>query len=173
MEEIIDQLDEKGTLIGTVDKKIAHRDGLWHRAVHVWVINDNNEILLQQRCSDKDLYPNFWDCSFAGHIVAGESSIIGAIREGKEELGIDVDTTKMELLFINKEQITYGNIKSNEFVDVYLLRQNIKVEDIIIQKEEVAGVKYISLEEFFKLICEKDGKLIPHNIEYQKLKEIL
>lgn len=75
MEELIDLLDENGNMIGTIDKAIAHRDGLWHKSVHIWMVNDKNEILLQHRCAEKNFFPNFWDCSFAGHVGAGEESI--------------------------------------------------------------------------------------------------
>ena len=121
--EIIDQYNYIGEKIGTVDKQIAHEKGLWHKSVHVWIINDKNEILLQYRCADKKLYPDTWDVSFAGHINAGESSIQAVIREGKEELGIDVDLDKLSYVFTNKEEIKYKQINSKEFVDIYILKQ--------------------------------------------------
>ncbi len=103
--EMIDQLNEEtGEVIGIVDKDIAHRDGLWHKSVHVWIVNDKNQILLQQRCAEKKFYPNVWDSSFAGHVGAGEDSITSAIREGEEELGIQVDINKMNYLFTYKEK---------------------------------------------------------------------
>ena len=96
--EIIDQYNYIGEKIGTVDKEIAHEKGLWHKSVHVWIVNDKNEILLQYRSADKKLYPNTWDVSFAGHISAGESSIDAVIREGKEELGIKVDLNNLNYI---------------------------------------------------------------------------
>ena len=94
MEEIIDLLDEKGKVIGEVSKEKAHKSGLFHRVVHVWILNDKNQILVQRRSKAKDFYPNVWDVSFAGHIHAGESSLDAALREGKEELAmvaVDID----------------------------------------------------------------------------------
>ena len=88
--EMIDQYNLRGEKINVIDKAEAHKLGLWHKAIHVWVVNDNNEILLQYRCKDKSFYPNTWDCSFAGHIGTGESSLETVLREGKEELGIDI-----------------------------------------------------------------------------------
>ena len=102
--ELIDEIDETGKFIRVIDKSIAHRDGLWHKSVHVWIVNANNQILLQYRCSEKKFFPDFWDASFAGHIGAGENSLTTALREGKEELGIDVDLSKMEFIFTNKEK---------------------------------------------------------------------
>lgn len=169
--EMIDEYNKIGEKIGVVDKEIAHRDGLWHKAIHVWIINDNNEILLQYRCSQKKLYPNLWDCSFAGHIGAGESSINALVREGKEELGIDVDLQKLEFVMTSVEKVVYEKIVSNEFEDVYILRQNVDLDKLQFQKEEVSDAKYVPLKDFFEFV--KRGDVVPHEIEYMVLKEIL
>lgn len=169
--EIIDEYNYRGEKIGVVDKDIAHKKGLWHKSVHVWIINNKNEILLQYRCAEKKLYPNTWDCSFAGHIGAGESSIEAVLREGKEELGIDVNLEKLEFILTNRENVKYEEINSNEFVDIYILKQNVELDKIKFQEEEVSDAKYVSLEEFFKLI--EDRKVLPHEIEYMVLREIL
>ena len=169
--EMIDEYNYRGEKIGVVDKDIAHEKGLWHKSVHVWLINDKNEILLQYRCAEKKLYPNTWDCSFAGHISAGENSIQAVQREGKEEIGIDVDLEKLNFILTNRECMKYEDINSNEFVDIFLLRQNFNLDEIKFQKEEVSDAKYVSLEEFFDLM--DNDKLLPHKIEYMVLKEYL
>ena len=171
MKEIIDEYNSRGEKIGVIDKDIAHEKGLWHKSVHVWLINSNNEILLQYRCAEKKLYPNTWDCSFAGHIDAGESSIQAAQREGKEEIGIDVDLDKLTFILTNREKLKYESINSNEFVDIFILKQDFKLDEISFQKEEVSDAKYVSIEEFFNLI--DNNKLFPHKIEYMVLKEYL
>ena len=171
--ELIDELDENGNYKGIIDQAIAHRDGLWHRSVHVWIVNDNNEILLQYRCANKKFFPDVWDVSFAGHVGVGEDSITSAIREGKEELGIDVDTSKMQFLFTNKETLIYGNAISNEFVDIYLLRDNIRLENLIYQTTEVGGAKYMKILQFFDVINNLEEKIFPHREEYKKLKKVL
>ena len=169
--EMIDEYNSRGEKLGIVDKDIAHEKGLWHKSVHVWILNDNNEVLLQYRCADKKLYPDTWDCSFAGHIGAGESSIDAILREGKEELGIDVDLDNLNYRLTNREHLSYEDINSNEFVDIYVLRQNVKLEDISFQEEEVSDAKYVSIQEFFNLI--DSNKMLPHEIEYMVLKKIL
>ena len=169
--EIIDQYSNIGEKIGTVDKDLAHEIGIWHKSVHVWIVNDKNEILIQYRCADKKLYPNTWDVSFAGHINAGESSAEAVIREGKEELGIEVNLDKLNYVFTNREEIKYEQIDSKEFVDIYLLKQNIELDKIKFQEEEVSDAKYVSIDEFFKLT--KENKIMPHEIEYAVLEKIL
>ncbi|KAL0327689.1 UNVERIFIED_CONTAM: Nudix hydrolase 3, partial [Sesamum angustifolium] len=57
----------------------VHRDGDYHRAVHVWiVVESTQEVLLQRRSDCKDSWPGVWDISSAGHISAGDSSLVSA-----------------------------------------------------------------------------------------------
>ncbi len=171
VKEMIDELDKRGEKHGVIDKDVAHENGTWHRAVHVWLVNDENQILLQHRCAEKKLYPNTWDCSFAGHIGAGESPVQAVVREGKEEIGIDVDLEKLNLLFTNREMIKYKDINSNEFVDVFLLKQDFNLDEMCFQKEEVSGAKYVSIDEFFNMV--ERNELLPHKVEYNVLKDYL
>ena len=93
MEEYFDIVDENGNPTGeTIERKEAHRKGILHRTAHVWIArrrNDRVELLLQKRCQDKDSFPGCYDISSAGHIPAGADYIESALRELKEELGID------------------------------------------------------------------------------------
>ena len=79
----------------TKARKQVHRDGDWHRSVHVWVVDlVRREVVLQQRSPHKDTFPNRWDISAAGHIENGADSRETAIRELAEELGVeDASTT--------------------------------------------------------------------------------
>ena len=91
--EYLDIVDESGQPIGkTVSRDQAHRDGIRHRTAHVWVIRRDGsrfDILLQKRCRNKDSFPGMYDTSSAGHIPAGDEPLVSAIRELKEELGIE------------------------------------------------------------------------------------
>lgn len=70
--ELIDILDENGIKTGEIiSREEVHKKGLWHRAIVAAIINENNEILLQQRSANKEKKPNMWDISVAGHISAG------------------------------------------------------------------------------------------------------
>ena len=170
-DELLDEYNEKGEVIGTVYKAIAHKEGRWHRAVHVWILNGKNEILLQYRSKEKSVYPDTWDASFAGHVGAGESSLDALIREGREELGLSVDTDKLCYLFTSRERLPYGKLDNNELADVYLLRQEVDLEASVLQAEEVADAKFFSLEEFFAMT--KTDALVPHALEYTALKHFL
>ncbi|KAG4201867.1 hypothetical protein ERO13_A05G304350v2 [Gossypium hirsutum] len=82
--EYLDVLTKIGKKIG---KKIGgskprgdvHRDGDYHKAVHVWIFTESTqELLLQKRADCKDSWPGLWDISSAGHISSGDSSLITA-----------------------------------------------------------------------------------------------
>ena len=91
MEEYIDILNENGELTGEIrTKREVHELGLWHRAVHIWILNPKGELLLQQRAEQKENYGGYWDISAAGHVSAEETSIESALREIEEELGVEI-----------------------------------------------------------------------------------
>eukprot|EP01119_Soliformovum_irregulare_P014431 TRINITY_DN3947_c0_g1_i2.p1 TRINITY_DN3947_c0_g1~~TRINITY_DN3947_c0_g1_i2.p1 ORF type:complete len:185 (+),score=48.17 TRINITY_DN3947_c0_g1_i2:17-571(+) len=76
-EEYLDVLDENGKFTGiSHPRSQVHREGLWHRVVHVWIVNSKGQVLLQQRTLNKESWPGMWDISSAGHISAGEGSLV-------------------------------------------------------------------------------------------------
>ena len=87
-DELFDVVNEHDEVIGQERRSEAHRLGKWHRAVHILVWNRRRQILLQKRSSTKDLAPDTWDSSAAGHLAAGEEYDAAAVREVREELGV-------------------------------------------------------------------------------------
>ena len=74
--EYFDICDERGVPTGeTVERSVAHRDGILHRTAHVWIVRMHEgrcQVLLQKRSAEKDSYPGMYDTSSAGHIPAGK-----------------------------------------------------------------------------------------------------
>ena len=82
--EYFDLLDENGNKTGKIKlRNEVHRDGDWHKAVHIWIINENGDVLLQRRCATKDSNPNMLDISSAGHLSAGDNSVSGANSQNR------------------------------------------------------------------------------------------
>lgn len=95
--ELIDVLDERGLPTGEVKPRDAvHRDGDWHRCLHLWVTGPDG-VLLQRRAATKDSWPGYLDASAAGHLTAGETWQ-DALREAHEELGLDVGPDDVRVL---------------------------------------------------------------------------
>ena len=169
--EYIDIFDENNNSLGiSKEKTQAHEDGDFHRTAHIWIMNKNKELLLQKRSTTKKSHPNYWDISGAGHIRAGETVLQGAIRELKEELG--VESKEEELKFISIVKST-KNPKNCEFGYVYLLECNNKIEEYVFEDNEVSEVKYVYFEDLEKMVAERAEGLLIHEEEYKKLFEYI
>lgn len=176
MEEYFDVFDENGKLTGEkMLRSIVHQNGIWHKAVHIWVVNDKGELILQKRSHEKATNPDMWTTSTSGHLSAGDTPISGAIRELSEEIGLEVTEDELEYLFTVKEHTVHNNgaLINNEIVDVFLISKNVNLEDLTLQKEEVSEVKYISLAEFEDMVNHDAEDLVPHKELHGKLLEIL
>jgi isopentenyldiphosphate isomerase len=86
-DELIDVYDDDARPLGTVERSVAHRDGLWHRALHCWLVTSDGALLAQRRAAEVRDWPGLLDISAAGHLLAGESWS-DALREVEEELGL-------------------------------------------------------------------------------------
>src|SRR5437773_10117857 len=88
-EEIFDVVNEHDEVIGQKPRSEIHRLKLNHRAVHVLVFNSRGELFLQKRSMKKDCFPGVWDSSASGHLASGESYDACAVRELREEIGLE------------------------------------------------------------------------------------
>lgn len=104
MSEYFDVLNEKGEYTGKVEsREICHKEGLWHKAVAVFVVNSKGQVLLQKRSAKKKMWPNMWDITAGGHVDSGEFGFESIIREIKEELGVDIEVIEKLYELDNKE----------------------------------------------------------------------
>lgn len=87
-EELVDELDSMGLVIGEVTRAEMRQRNLLHRSVFVVVRNDVDELLVHRRASWKDLWPDAWDIAVSGVVAAGEPWELAASRELAEELGV-------------------------------------------------------------------------------------
>ncbi len=131
--------------------------------------------MIQKRSPTKDSHPNQWDISSAGHISSGENSITSAAREVEEELGVKFNPEDFEYLFslIQRAILNNGTFINNEFNDVYLLKTDLDLAKVKLQKEEVSEIKFIPFAELEKIINSGDENFVPHPQEYKKLFEEL
>lgn len=174
MTELLDVLDENGNKIGQVEsKQNIYNNGLWHKSVQIWIINDHQELLMQKRSPYKKTFPNLWAISTAGHVLAGETSRESGIRELKEELDIDASKEELEYLFTMKRTQPYKASYIRVFDDVYLLKRNVDIEHTKLQVEELTNIKYIDYKYLETILKEKDKDYVPYNKEHEKLFQIL
>ncbi|MFC4403743.1 NUDIX hydrolase [Gracilibacillus xinjiangensis] len=151
--------DNKGNEIGAATRSDVHRLGYWHEVFHCWFVGkeeDTNYIYLQLRSANKKDYPNLYDITAAGHLLADET-VEDGVREIDEELGISVSFQELTPLGVIHYCTTKENFIDKEIANVYLLKTNKKMEDFTLQKEEVAGIVKVKFTDFEALwIGEKD-----------------
>ena len=156
-EEYFDICTKDGQPTGEiVARSVAHRDGICHRTVHIWITrvkDGRRQVLLQKRSMEKDSFPGMYDTSSAGHIEAGAEPLDAAIRELHEELGILASPE--QLIFAGNCLIQYeiefhGNMfKDNEVVFLYVYDEPVDIKDIVIQEEELESVEWFDLDEVY------------------------
>jgi isopentenyldiphosphate isomerase len=143
--EPFDVITANGRPTGRVKSRAeVHRDGDWHRAIHVWVagVDDHGApfLTLQRRSPDKDTWPGRFDATVGGHYRAGES-LAEAMREVKEEIGIIPNPNDLRPLGVrvcaNEAQ---PGIVDREIQDVFLLRDDRPLENFRPNPAELAAL---------------------------------
>lgn len=126
-------------------------EGYYHLVVHVWIRNKKGEYLISQRAANRPTFPLMWEC-VGGSVLKGEESVNGAIREVKEEVGIDLAPSQGKKLF-SKIRKTFHDI-----MDVWLFEYDGKIQIDKATTDEVADCKWMSVDEIKKLY--DNGKLV-------------
>ena len=117
VEEQVIIIDEQNNELEVVPRSIMRRDVLLHRATYVIVLNSQNELLIQKRSTQKDVYPGYYDPTTGGVVKAGENYDENAIRELAEEIGVKADT--LESLFEFHFEAPNCNVWGKAFVIRY------------------------------------------------------
>lgn len=109
--------------------------GLYHLVVSAWIVNSQGKYLLSQRHPDKP-YPYFWECT-GGSVIAGESSLTGAIREVKEELRITLTLDNARIIYQARREETH------DFYDVWLFGVDVSIAELTLQPTEVINAQWV------------------------------
>lgn len=162
--EIFDIVDREGNPTGeTVERSLAHAEGIRHRTAHVWIVRKEKgvcQVLLQKRAMTKDSFPGCYDTSSAGHITAGDEPLISARRELSEELGIHA--SEEELQFVSTFDILFQKefhgklFKDDEIAFLYIYSKPVDMDQIRIQEEELDGVEWFDVDYLERAIASKD-----------------
>lgn len=132
----------------SVARKVAHREGIPHEGVHLWVVRDlhgSPEVLFQERAPDKEQYPNCLDITVGGHVPFGTNNN-KIQKEAFEEIGIRPgDDELIDLGFFKYEERT-ESLFHREFQHVYLYESDLPLNEYRFTDGEVTGIYAIPLE---------------------------
>ncbi len=134
--EYRDLYDKDRNLTGkTIAKGEKTPPGYYIMVVVCFMENSRGEFLMQKRSKVKD---GLWGTT-GGHPKTGEDSLTGMHTEILEELGLDINPS--ELSFVT-------TVQDNKIIcDIYYLKKDINLNDIVMQESEVAAVKYLTLDD--------------------------
>ncbi len=173
MEEYIDVVTNEGAPTGIRElKSVIHQKGLYHHTVHIWYYTKDREILLAQRSAKKTICPLLWDVSVAGHIDAGETPQIAAIRETKEEIGLELSEQDLHAVGIFECFQKYENgIIDNEFHNTFISELKVPLSKLTPQDGEVEALKLVTFDTFKNLLktIGENNHFVASNLPYYEL----
>ena len=159
--EMFDVINEDGIRTGLIKERgVVHREGALHATAHIWIVRQNDkggyDLLLQKRSAHKDSHPGCYDISSAGHISAGEELLPSALRELKEELGIEAtfqDLREIGVRHINYEGAFYGRpFRDRQRSVIYLYEKPVDTEELILQESEIESVLWMDYEKVLEAV---------------------
>lgn len=163
MAGLIDVLSYTGLRTGEIlTRQEIHRLGKPHRAVHLYLVNVKNELLLQRRSSTVDHAQNQLGISLTGHVDAGEHSSSTLRREFHEELGLDPSTFHIDFLFSYfQEAVLADAYIDRQFIDVYLARGDVTLDHIQTDETEVQELLFVPVRKVFEMVRANSGEIAP------------
>tara|TARA_R100001369_G_scaffold92561_1_gene138364 strand:- start:23322 stop:23840 length:519 start_codon:yes stop_codon:yes gene_type:complete len=144
-EEKVILVNQKDEPIGLMPKMEAHEKGLLHRAFSVFIFNEKNELMLQQRALSKYHSPGLWTNTCCSHQREGESNIAAGKRRLQEEMGFSAELEDT-ISFIYKAPFDNG-LTEHEFDHILVGNYN---EEPKLNPEEAEDWKWMGLEEVAK-----------------------
>ncbi len=149
-------VNESDEWVGTMEKMQVHQEGSLHRAFSVFILNSENELLLQQRAAAKYHSGGLWSNTCCSHPAPGESTMAAAHRRLKEELGFDC---KLEQIFTLRYNAKVDKgLTENEYDHIYLGRYSGEISP---NEDEVQDHRYIPLHELQQWLQEEPALFTP------------
>ncbi|MCI8965441.1 MAG: NUDIX domain-containing protein [Clostridia bacterium] len=153
MEELFDVINQKGEYTGRIEKRdVCHKEGLWHKAVAMFIINSKGQVLLQRRSKNKKLWPDMLDMTAGGHVLSGEFGFESIIRESKEELGIDIKREDMIFIGSSLSENVKGDIINKHLNEYYIVLKDVDETKVKLQVEEVSEVRWMDKDEIIERV---------------------
>ena len=140
-EEHVILVNEQDEAIGSMPKMEAHEKAVLHRAFSVFILNDQNEVMLQQRAAHKYHSPLLWTNTCCSHQRMGETNIQAGTRRLQEEMGF---TAPLKELFHFIYKAPFDNGLTEHELDHVMIGYYQGAPDI--NPEEVASWKWMSID---------------------------
>lgn len=179
--ELLEIINENDEVIGLETREKIHKEGLLHREIHIWFLTPQAEIVFQHRAKDKDTYPDKLDATVGGHVEPKMLYEETAVKECKEETGIDIDLKKLVFLrkmrkksFDEATGLTNNTIRSQ-----YAYLYDGSINDLQVEDGKAEGFEAWKIDDLSHLSEDNKNKFIPLILQqdmldiFNKAREVL
>ncbi|NWF64586.1 MAG: NUDIX domain-containing protein [Chloroflexi bacterium] len=139
-DELLDIVNDNDEVTGQAMRSVVHQRGLLHRGAHVFLFNEQGDLLIHKRSADRANSPSLWDCSVSEHVKAGESYHEAAIRGMREELGLEAGHITYQVKF----QMEYG---PNDFEISEIYEGKVDPGLVKFDPEEIAEIRFVNVKD--------------------------
>lgn len=167
--ELLRIVDSNGKFTGIImEREEVHEKNFFHNEVAVFIINDDGKVLLGRRSMNKKYSPGKWGL-FAGHVIENEALEEAALREVKEELGIEFDFDEL-IPFSTVEKCVEKT--NSHFTYFYYIRANIDLTNCKIGEDEVSEIRWFKIDELIRKTQYKNNDTVLNKNRIGLLKEL-
>jgi isopentenyldiphosphate isomerase len=147
--ELFDLVDRDGAQLGVAKaRRDVHRDGDWHRSVHIWVVlREGPCLLFQRRSPEKDTWPGALDVAVTGHLRAGEA-ILDGLREAREEIGLEIKPEDVIELGLRRRADEHApGVRDRELQTIFATATSLPLTAFAPDPDEVTALVTIAIED--------------------------
>lgn len=154
--------DRKMNPLYNEDKKIVHKEALWHKVATGILFNKQSKTVYFQTIYPKESYgfdrPDYIDFSVGGHVEDEETVEQALYREAKEEISLDISAYEfLGIRICNADPAPTYKIREFQFFYGLETTKNLKNMNFEESDKEVKSVIEVSLDDFLALLLnEKD-----------------
>jgi isopentenyldiphosphate isomerase len=156
-------VNEEDEIVGYKDREDRNSSDII-RITSIWITDENGNVLLQQRNLNKKYNPGKWGPAVAGTVEEGETYESNAYKEMKEEIGIEGIKLKESKKFYGETTVNVGK----RFCQLYTA-QIPRIEELVIQEDEVEQVKWFTKDELLEFFKEKPDNFVGAMKDFIKL----
>jgi 8-oxo-dGTP diphosphatase len=156
---VVNENDEPS---GVQRRDYIQRNGLWHRIVGVWIVDEvTGDMLVQKRQYGRGLDDGKLDSSASGHVDPGEDFIDTAVREVREEIGVRLDKDQLVQIAYFRTENTNGDKTLNRFTKVFIARLGKEAIELSIDSKELGDVEWLSAGKVTDLVTKHQDQTVP------------
>ena len=166
--EYWDILDETGAKTGRIHERgLPMQQGEYHLSVTIWIRNSRGEFLISQRAPTKNM-PLMWEPT-SGGVISGEDGLSAALREVREELGIELCPNRGYVW--RRYPWLHSDGSGAALIELWIFDHEVELSELTLCPEETCAAKWVNAKQMREMISR--GEMIPYTYMEDLLSDTL